>query len=108
MYQWRSSPEKRRAAADASRGNIPNPNTPTIWSVKRGRPIAKQYSGLTAPVSHAAKLRCRVQGGTRCRPKELRSSANAKRADATRAKPVDPPVPAPVSTGALADLRYCG
>jgi hypothetical protein len=64
MYQWRSSPEKRRDAADASRGNTPNPNTPTIWSVKRGRPIAKPDSGLTAPVSHVTKRRCREQGGT--------------------------------------------
>jgi hypothetical protein len=104
MYQWHSSPERRLAAADASRGNIPNPNTPTIWSAKRERPIAKPYSGLTAPVSHAAMRRCRAQGRTRCPRKELRSSVNASRAEASRAKPVDPPVPAPVSTGALAGL----
>jgi hypothetical protein len=61
MYQWRSSPEERRAATGASRGNIPNPNTPTTWSVKRGRPIAKPYSGLTARVSHAVRRRCRAQ-----------------------------------------------
>jgi hypothetical protein len=50
MYQWRSSPENG-APLPTPQGNIPDPNTPTIWSVKRGRPIAKQYSGLTAPVA---------------------------------------------------------
>jgi hypothetical protein len=35
----------------------PEPKHSYIWSVKRGRPIAKPHSGLTAPVSHAAKRR---------------------------------------------------